>query len=81
MSTGGKTGGIVKEYSRRDFFTAGSRDVLRDVVRAWHGFTEEKEREERKLTCDEAAIQLFCKTSAKTHLRNLKFSTNRKEGK
>ncbi len=81
MSTGGKTEGSVKEYSRRDFFTAGSKDVLRDVVRAWHGFTEEKEREERKLTCDEAAIELFCKTSAKKHLRNLKFSTNRKEGK
>lgn len=73
---------MVREYSRRDFFTSGSRDMLKGVVRAWHTFNEEKEKEEEtKLTCDVAAIQLFCRNSAKKHLRNLKFSTNRKEGK
>ncbi len=81
MSTDGNGAAVVREYSRRDFFTSGSKDVLRNALKAWNGFQEEKKKEETKLSCDEAAIQLFCKNSAKKHLRNLKFSTNRKEGK
>ena len=81
MSTDGRTGDMLKECSRRDFFTSGSRDMLKDVMRAWHNFSEEKKKEETKLSCDEAAIQLFCKKSGKNSLKNQKFSTNRKEGK
>jgi hypothetical protein len=81
MSTDGKAGGIVKEYSRRDFFTSGSKDMLKDVVRAWNNFSEAKKKEETKLSCEEAAIKFFQKKSGKSPLNNQFFSANRKEGK
>ena len=80
MSTDGKAGDILKEYSRRDFFTPGSKDMLKDVMHAWHNFSEEKKKEETKLSCEEAAIKLFRKNSGKNFLNNPMFSTNRKEG-
>jgi hypothetical protein len=63
MSTDGKTGDMLKEYSRRDFFTSGSKDMLKDVVRAWQNFSEEKTKEETKLSCDEAARKIFSRKS------------------
>jgi hypothetical protein len=68
MSTDGKTGEAMREYSRRDFFTSGSKDMLRDVLRAWHGFSEEKRKEETKLTCAEAARKVFSRTTGKNSL-------------
>ena len=79
MSTDGKAGGIVKEYSRRDFFTAGSKDMLKDVVRAWHNFSEEKKKEETKLSCNEAALRIFRKKSGKNFPGN-NVINSRKEG-
>lgn len=68
MSTDGKTGEILKEYSRRDFFTSGSKDMLKDVVRAWNGFNEEKKKEETKLSCQEAAKKFFSRSTGKNSL-------------
>lgn len=68
MSTDGKTGDMLKAYSRRDFFTSGSKDMLKDVMRAWHGFSEEKRKEETKLTCAEAARKVFSRTAGKNSL-------------
>ena len=68
MSTGGKTGDMLKEYSRRDFFTSGSKDVLKDAMRAWHNFSEEKKKEETKLSCHEAARKIFLRNSGKNSL-------------
>ena len=69
MSTDGKTGDVLKEYSRRDFFTSGSKGMLKDVLRTWRDFTEEKKKEETRLSCDEAAFKLFSKNSGKNFLR------------
>jgi hypothetical protein len=81
MSTDGKDGGIVKEYSRRDFFTSGSKDMLKDVVRAWSNFSEEKKKEETKLSCDEAAFKVFSRKSGNSFLKkNNKVSTLMKGG-
>ena len=63
MSTDGKTGEMLREYSRRDFFTSGSRDMLKDVMRTWHDFSEEKKKEETKLSCEEAARKVFSRRS------------------
>ena len=63
MSTDGKTGEMLKEYSRRDLFTSGSKDMLKDVMRAWHNFSEEKKKEETKLSCAEAARKVFSRRS------------------
>ena len=68
MSTGGKTGDMLKEYSRRDFFTSGSKDMLKDVMHAWHNFSEEKKKEETKLSCEEAARKIFSRNSGKNSL-------------
>ena len=68
MSTDGKTGDTLKAYSRRDFFTSGSRDMMKDVLRAWHNFSEEKKKEETKLTCTEAARRVFSRTAGKNSL-------------
>ena len=65
MSTDGKTGEMLKEYSRRDFFTSGSKDMLKNVVHAWSNFTEEKKKEETKLSCDEAALKIFKQKAGK----------------
>ena len=65
MSTDGKTGDMLKEYSRRDFFASGSKDMLKDVMRAWHNFSEEKKKEETKLSCNEAAFKFLNKKSGK----------------
>jgi hypothetical protein len=69
MSTDGKTGDVLKEYSRRDFFTSGSKDMLKDVMRTWHNFSEEKKKEETKLSCEEAAFKLFNRRSGKNFLK------------
>jgi hypothetical protein len=79
MSTGGKTGDMLKEYSRRDFFTSGSKDVLKDVMRAWHNFSEEKKKEETKLSCEEAAFKFFKNKPGKNFLNKMVIN-NRKEG-
>ena len=71
MSTDGKTGEMLKEYSRRDFFTSGSKDLLKDVMHAWHNFSEEKKKEETKLSCDEAAFKFFNKKSGKNFLNKI----------
>ena len=63
MSTDGKTGEMLKEYSRRDFFSLGSKDMLKDVMRTWHNFSEEKKKEETKLSCEEAARKVFSRRS------------------
>jgi hypothetical protein len=68
MSTDGKTGDMLKAYSRRDFFTSGSKDMLKDVMRAWHGFSEEKRKEETKLSCEEAARKIFSRSTGKNSL-------------
>jgi len=65
MSTDGKTGDVLKEYSRRDFFTSGSKDMLKDVMQAWHGFSEEKKKEETRLSCNDAALKVFANNSGK----------------
>lgn len=66
----------MREYSRRDFFRAGSKDMLRDVVKAWYGFHEEKKKEETKLSCEEAALKVFRKKSGNSFLReNIKVRT------
>jgi hypothetical protein len=59
MSTDGNAGEMLKGYSRRDFFTSGSKDMLKDVMRAWQNFSEEKMKEETKLSCEEAARKVF----------------------
>jgi len=79
MSTGGKTGDALKEYSRRDFFRSGSRDMLKDVMRAWHNFSEEKTKEETKLSCEEAARKIFSKNSGINSLKK-SYLRSRKEG-
>ena len=71
MSTDGKAGEMLKEYSRRDFFTSGSKDMLKDVMRAWHNFSEEKEKEETKLSCNEAAFKFFNKKPGKNFLKKI----------
>jgi hypothetical protein len=68
MSTDGKIGDMLKEYSRRDFFTSGSKDMLKDVMHAWHNFSEEKKKEETKLSCEEAARKFFSRHSGKNSL-------------
>ena len=68
MSTDGKAGDTLKAYSRRDFFTSGSKDMLKDVMRAWQGFSEEKRKEETKLTCAEAARKVFSRNTGKNPL-------------
>ena len=68
MSTDGNAGGMLKEYSRRDFFTSGSKNMLKDVMRAWHNFSEEKEKEETKLSCEEAARRVFSRKTGKNSL-------------
>lgn len=71
----------METLSRREFFRSCSKDMLKDVMRSWHTFsTEVKKTEEKKLSCEEAAIELFCKTSAKKFRNNPMLSMNRKEG-
>ena len=79
MSTDGKTGEMLKEYSRRDFFSLGSKDMLKDVMRTWHNFSEEKKKEETKLSCEEAARKFFSKNSGKNSLKK-SYLRSRKEG-
>jgi len=80
MSIDGKTGTMVKEYSRRDFLTSGSKDMLKDVLHAWHNFSDEKKKEETKLSCEEAARKVFSRKTGKSSLLKQFISTSRKEG-
>ncbi|MDQ7787547.1 MAG: hypothetical protein RDU01_08055 [Thermodesulfovibrionales bacterium] len=59
---------MLKEYSRRDFFTSGSKDMLKDVMHAWQNFSEEKKKEETKLSCEEAARKFFSRNTGKNSL-------------
>jgi hypothetical protein len=72
-------GGTLEELTRRQFFTSGSKDVLKDILRSWSNFNEAVKKEANRLSCDEAAFKVFGKKSGKNFLKKVK-SFSRKEG-